>query len=164
MTDATAPYAGFWRRLGAFALDALLYTALTTPVLVTLYGRDYFTWSAEQGNPFAVYGPLDLLLTHLLPLLAIAFCWVRWGATPGKWLLECEVVDAATGRRLTWRQAGLRLLGYLVSAMLLYLGFLWIAFDRRKQGLHDKLAGTLVLHRSPDYANDNLDRLMEGWR
>jgi len=117
VTDTVIHYAGFWRRLGAFALDAVLYTAFTT-----------------------------------LPLLAIAFCWVRWGATPGKWLLDCQVVDARTLQPLTWKQAGLRLLGYLVSAMLLYLGFLWIAFDRRKQGLHDKLVGSVVLHRSPDYA------------
>jgi len=163
VTDAAIQYAGFWRRLGAFALDALLYTAFTTPVLVALYGRDYFTWTAAQDSPFAVYGLADLLLTNLLPLLAVAFCWVRWGATPGKWLLNCQVVDAHTLQPLTWKQAGLRLLGYLVSAMLLYLGFLWIAFDRRKQGLHDKLVGSVVLHRSPDDAGESLEHLMRGW-
>jgi len=157
-------YAGFWRRLGAFGLDALLYLALTAPVRVALFGREAFTGPAETTPAFLL---MDVLLGWLLPLLAILWCWQRWGATPGKWLMEIQVLDTRSLQPPSWRQGALRLLGYLVSAALFYLGFLWIAFDRRKQGLHDKLANTVVVRRSPDVAEDSfgsLERLMEGWR
>jgi len=154
-------YAGFWRRLGAFALDSLLFGALVTPVLVLLYGRKYFYWQEQAAGLFAYYAAGDVLLTLVLPVALILGFWVKLGATPGKLLLDCEVVDAATLQRVSWKQATLRCFSYLVSAALLYLGFVWIAFDKRKQGLHDKLARTLVLHRGNDYASESLDTLME---
>jgi len=153
-------YAGFWRRLLAFLLDASLYAGLSAPLLVLLYGRDYFYWSAAQSGPLAVYGVGDLLLTRLLPLALIVGFWLRCGATPGKLLLDCRIVDARTLQPIGWKQALLRLFGYLVSALPLYLGFLWIGWDKRKQGLHDKLAGTVVLHRGDDYETRSLPELM----
>ncbi len=160
MRDAPLHYAGFWRRLGAFALDALLFTALTAPIRVALFGRAAFAGPAGIDLAFLA---MDLLLDWLLPSFAILWCWQRWGATPGKWLMEIQVLDARTLQPPTWRQGALRLLGYLVSAALFYLGFLWIAFDRRKQGLHDKLAATVVVRRAPDLSQQPLARLMEGW-
>ena len=50
---------------------------------------------------------------------------------------------------------------YAASALPIYLGFAWIAIDKRKQGLHDKLAKTLVLYQADDYANEPLSTLME---
>lgn len=159
--QADIRYAGFWRRLGAFLLDSLLFGALVTPFLVLLYGRSYFYWLEQTTELFAYYGVGDVLLTLVLPVVLIIGFWVKLGATPGKLLLDCEVVDAATLQRVSGKQAALRCFSYLVSTVLLYLGFVWIAFDRRKQGLHDKLARTLVLHRGNDYATESLDRLME---
>ncbi len=49
------------------------------------------------------------------------------------------------GREIAWWQAPLRYLGYIVSLALAGLGFIWIAFDSRKQGLHDKIADTCVV-------------------
>ena len=56
------------------------------------------------------------------------------------------VVDADTFDTLSVKQVIIRAVGYIVSALPYYLGFVWIAFDKRKQGLHDKLAGSVVLH------------------
>ncbi len=157
----TIHYAGFWRRLLAFILDSFLFSAIIAPVQLLIYGRDYFYWSSEQAGMFAVYGPLDFLLTTLLPVLLIAGFWIKLGATPGKLLMDCRVVDANTLQRLGWKQALLRCLAYIVSALPVYLGFVWIAVDKRKQGLHDKLAKTLVLRHADDYARESLDNLME---
>ncbi len=154
-------YAGFWRRLLAFILDSFLFSAVVAPLLVLIYGRDYFYWSSEQSGWFAIYGVADFLLTTLLPVILIIGFWTRLGATPGKLLLDCKVVDAKTLQPLSWKRALLRCLAYIVSALPIYLGFVWIAFDKRKQGLHDKIAGTLVLHQADDYAHEPLDKLLE---
>jgi uncharacterized RDD family membrane protein YckC len=58
------------------------------------------------------------------------------------------VVDAANGSRPSTGRLVLRLACYLLSALPLYLGFVWIAFDRRKQGWHDKIAGTVVIQET----------------
>jgi uncharacterized RDD family membrane protein YckC len=46
---------------------------------------------------------------------------------------------------MTFGLAFLRWVGYIISAVVLYLGFVWIAFDAKKQGWHDKIAGTVVI-------------------
>ena len=154
-------YAGFWRRLLAFILDSFLFGAVAAPFLVLIYGRDYFYWSSEQTGIFAIYGIADFLLTTLLPVVLIIGFWIKLGATPGKLLLDCKVVDAKTLQPLSGKKALLRCLAYLASALPLYFGFVWIAFDKRKQGLHDKLAGTLVLYEADDHACEPLDKLLE---
>jgi uncharacterized RDD family membrane protein YckC len=148
-------YAGFWRRLLAFILDSFLFYAVVAPLLMLSY------WSSEQVGVFAIYGIADFLLTTLLPVVLIIGFWIKLSATPGKLLLDCKVVDAKTLQPLGWKKALLRCLAYVVSALPVYLGFVWIAFDKRKQGLHDKLAGTLVLQEADDYALEPLDKLLE---
>lgn len=154
-------YAGFWRRLLAFIIDSFLFSAVIAPVLLVTYGHDYFYWSSEQTEWYAFYGPMDVLLTLLLPIVLIIAFWVKIGATPGKLLLDCRVVDANTLQLLGWKKALLRCLAYTISTLPLYLGFAWIAVDKRKQGLHDKLVKTLVLHQADDYAQEPLGKLME---
>ena len=162
MTDPEhIQYAGFWRRLLAFILDSFLFSAIIAPLLVLIYGRDYFYWSSEQTGMFAFYGVADFLLTTLLPVVLIIGFWIKLGATPGKLLLDCKVVDAKTLQPLGMKKALLRCLAYIASALPIYLGFAWIAFDKRKQGFHDKLAGTLVLHEVEDYGRESLARLLE---
>lgn len=87
---------------------------------------------------------LSVSLLCLLPLLTL-YCWTCLGGTPGKLLMGCEMVDARSGQHLSLRQALLRYMAYGLSLLPLGLGFFWIAFDPRKQGLHDRLAGTLVV-------------------
>jgi uncharacterized RDD family membrane protein YckC len=62
-------------------------------------------------------------------------------------VVSAKVVDAKTGGPLSPGQSVLRYLGYFVALFPLGLGILWVAFDARKQGWHDKLAGTLVVRR-----------------
>ena len=154
-------YAGFWRRLLAFFIDYLLLSALLAPLLFLAYGRGYFLWLAETDGLFEIYGLADLLLSKLLPFVLLVLFWRRLGAAPGKILLDCRVVDAQTLDALSLKSAIIRAGGYILSALPAYLGFFWIAVDKRRQGLHDKLAGTLVLHDPDDYANLSLQELMD---
>lgn len=157
-------YAGFWRRVGATLLDGLLFASLLAPVLYLVYGPNYFAWHLVDAGWFKVYGVVDALLTKLLPLALLVGLWVRLGATPGKLLTGCRVVNAADGGPISVRQALLRVFGYFVSMLPLYLGFFWIGWDRRKQGFHDKIARTVVIRYEDDYAAESLDALRDGGR
>ncbi len=159
--SASLSYAGFWRRLLAFFIDYLLFSTLLAPLLYLIYGRGYFLWLVEAEGFLEVYGAADLLLAKILPFLLLVIFWRRLGATPGKILLDCRVVDAQTLENISFKNAFIRAAGYIISALPVYLGFIWMAFDKRKQGLHDKLAGTLVLHDPDDYAYLSLQQLMD---
>ena len=67
-----------------------------------------------------------------------------WQATLGKRMLSLRVTDLH-GRRIGFGQANGRYWSKIISGLLLFMGFLMVGFDRKKQGLHDKLAGTLVV-------------------
>lgn len=88
---------------------------------------------------------LDQCLQIAFFTIAFLLCWVRLSTTPGKMLLSLKIVDATTHAPLTPSQSVIRSLGYLLAAAPVGLGFVWAAFDRRKQGLHDKLANTVVI-------------------
>ncbi|MDO9355463.1 MAG: RDD family protein [Solirubrobacteraceae bacterium] len=135
-------YVGFWVRVVAALVDTLLVLAITMPLLVTIYGWAYF----DDGKP-VIAGPADALLSWGLPALASIVFWLTKQATPGKMLFSAAIVDAKTGGKLSTGQAIGRYLGYFVSLLPLGLGILWVAFDARKQGWHDKLAGTVVVRR-----------------
>lgn len=145
----------------AIVIDILLILALTAPLEYLVYGHDYFFWVTKNIDLLNVYGVWDALLTHVLPLLLIVTFWRLKGATPGKRLMHCKVVDAETLGQLSWRQAVTRLLTYALSILPFYLGFFWIIWDKHRQGFHDKLAHTLVLYAPDDYAVQSLDELME---
>lgn len=137
--ESNVEYAGFWLRVLASVIDSILYGVIVIPILMNIYGDDYFT--SER----LILGSWDLLLSWLLPAVAVVAFWVYRSATPGKMLVRIRVVDARTGDKPGVGQSVLRYLGYFVSTIPLLLGILWVAFDQRKQGWHDKLAGTLVI-------------------
>jgi len=83
-------------------------------------------------------------------------CWRLFGQTPGKALLGLTVVrtrGAAPGRdadaMVSVPRGLLRLLGYLISALPLFAGFLWVLVDDHRRAWHDHLAGTSVVYRQP---------------
>lgn len=156
-------YAGFWRRAGAHAIDTLLFVPLLVALLYLLYGPGYFLEANAQ--PLLAYrDATDFFLNQVLPVLLIVGLWARFGATPGKYLMHCRIVDLRTGERPRAGRSLLRYFGYVASLLPLGLGFLWIAWDRRKQGFHDKIAGTAVIYQPEDDARKSLDDLMREGR
>lgn len=134
-------YGGFWVRVVASFIDTVLIVLVTGPLLFVIYGRAYFD---SAGSPVAA-GFADILITWVAPAVAVIAFWLYRKATPGKMVFSLSVVDAQTGGPLTLGQSVGRYFAYFLSALPFCLGFLWVAFDSRKQGWHDKLAGTLVV-------------------
>ncbi len=137
-------YAGFWIRFGANLIDAFLFLIVLVPLMYLIYGEDYFM--SEE----VVLGTADFLFNYILPIVVIIWLWLRFQATPGKMATKLTIVDAKTGGPLSLGQAIIRYVGYIISSLPLGLGYLWIAIDKRKQGWHDKLAGTVVIRNMTD--------------
>ncbi|WP_216900149.1 RDD family protein [Synechococcus sp. CCY 9618] len=129
-------YAGFWVRTAASLVDSVLISLITGPFLLLFYGLFFQLRSATA----------DLVIGTVLSALLVILFW-RWKqGTPGKLLFRLRIVDARSGGEPSLRQWCLRYLGYVLSTLPLLLGFLWVAWDPRRQGWHDKIAGTLVIH------------------
>jgi uncharacterized RDD family membrane protein YckC len=130
-------YVGFWRRLAAGLLDMVIVMFVLTPVILYVFGDG---WTNAQG----VAG----IVVNWVPLggALIAF-WMFKGATPGKMAISAIVVDAETHAPVDFWQALTRYVGYFISGIPVLAGFAWIALDARKQGWHDKMARTVVIHR-----------------
>ena len=126
---AAWPRAGFWWRLFALLLDLLLVSV----VVRILVPRDL-----DMGPPFF----LVWLLYHLV-------LWAWKGATVGGLILRLRVVRR-DGGPVDFATALVRTLAAFVSALPLFLGFIWVAWDREKQAWHDKIAGTLVVRMPPE--------------
>lgn len=142
-------YAGFWPRVGAAILDGLIILVLTGPAMIAVYGWAYYT---DPNFPI-IAGPTDFIVTWVLPAVATVLLWIVWQATPGKMAITARIVDARSGAPASVSQYILRYLAYLVSVLPLCLGLIWVAFDSRKRGWHDFIAGTVVVrnkHGSPE--------------
>jgi uncharacterized RDD family membrane protein YckC len=144
-------YAGLFRRGLAFLLDSAMVSAISSSLAIGLFGLQAII-EAKNGVTLSSYDWRLLALDQGMPFLwAIGF-WLLWMATPGKHLADCKLADANNFGRVSTGRLFIRYLGYILSALPLGLGFLWIAFDRRKQGWHDKLAGTVVIMQDASLA------------
>jgi uncharacterized RDD family membrane protein YckC len=132
-------YAGFWIRVWASIIDTILMLIIIMPILFAIYGADL--WVRESF----VAGFWDFIFQYILPAIAVIILWIYKSATPGKMLTGLIIVDAKTGEKPSTRQFIVRYLGYYVSIIPLSLGIIWVGIDKRKQGWHDKLAGTVVI-------------------
>ena len=132
-------YAGFWIRVGASVIDNILLVLIGGPLLFLIYGEQYAHFDK------LINGPADFLISYIFPAVAIIAFWVYKSATPGKMLLRAKILDAKTAKPPSVGQCIGRYFAYILSGIPLGIGFLWVAFDKRKQGWHDKLAGTVVV-------------------
>lgn len=135
----TLEYAGFWARCGAMLIDTLVLLLVTIPLTVVIYG------TLDRQGEHLVMGSWDVIINWLFPVVFVILFWRYKGATPGKMITSMKVVDAKTGLIPGFGQSALRYAGYFVSVLPFMLGFFWIAIDKKKQGWHDKIAGTVVI-------------------
>jgi len=152
-TSALAVYAGFWRRAAATCIDGCLLLAV---LLVA---------SHAIGRPGLLLRD-DFLPSLVAALLGLAYAAgfesSRWQATPGKRALGIKVTDLA-GRRIGIGRAVLRHVAQLLSAVCLMLGYVMAAFTRRRQCLHDFIAGTLVVRAKYSAAEIQLAPFARAW-
>ena len=155
---AAAPgigYGGFGLRFVARLLDSLIL-GIPFGVFFALIGglavASVSTTVDANGNVNTVAaggaGGLLILLYLALLVVTVLYFVVLWsrGGTIGQRLLKLRVVDATTGANISMGKAFLRYVGLIIAAIPCYLGLLWVIWDPRKQGWHDKIAGTVVTH------------------
>jgi uncharacterized RDD family membrane protein YckC len=145
MDSGELEYAGFWSRVLASIVDTILVLLATAPLLMLFgLGTGFDLNDLANGGALPAVSP-GSLIQNLLPAVVVIAFWATLQATPGKMLISARIVDAKTGGKPGLGQCILRYLGYFVSIIPFGLGLLWVAFDPRKQGWHDKIAGTVVV-------------------
>lgn len=140
--DSEFEYAGFWIRFAACIVDNLIIMIIFAPY----WFYNYQQMAAMPVDQMPLYSAGDAIL-HLVIGAAVVWFWVKKGATPGKMLFGLQVRDAKTGQFISVPRALLRYFSYLISYLILCLGFIWAGFDKKKQGWHDKIAKTVVVKR-----------------
>jgi uncharacterized RDD family membrane protein YckC len=144
-------YAGFWLRFFAaiidwvliFVIATFIWTLLDLPIPVDAKGPYLGEWYIFQS-------PMAWIFVWLYH--SISEC-SSWQGSIGKRILKLKVTDK-DGRKIGFGRATGRFLGKFFSAFSLFVGFIMIAFTKRKQGLHDKMTDCLVI-LSMSKLNDN---------
>jgi predicted Zn finger-like uncharacterized protein len=142
-TNGEQPKAGFWIRVVATMIDSflLLVVQFSLSFLIGLVINMMGFVSEENPAVSIVIGLFGLSITYCYAVFFIGYC----GQTPGKMALRIKVIRA-DGRPISYGRAALREVpGKFISGILLGIGYLMVAFDSQKQGLHDKMADTYVI-------------------
>jgi uncharacterized RDD family membrane protein YckC len=145
-------YGGFWRRFVAFSTDKLILG--TIGFMMFILGSVAFGLGispsdlAEDPESLFALGmqvmAIYQAITLFLDMAYFTYFHGTTGQTPGKRLMGLRVVGD-TGEPITFGTAFLRWVGYIISFVPMFMGFIWAGVDRRKQGWHDKIAGTVVI-------------------
>lgn len=159
-------YAGFWRRLAASLIDTVFMFFFLLLIHALIFGDTGLQITVNNGwvNVQSNNG----IIEQLLVILFTVIMWTKFLGTPGKLALGCHVIDAKTRKHIKPVQGVVRYLSYLISLIPLGLGFFWIGWDKKKQGFHDKIAGTIVVvdstHLIQDESQKTVQQLMDELR
>jgi len=134
---AAANYGGFWIRVVAYIIDAIILS-----IVVAIIDAIF---RVNPSNPSSGAYGAALGINLVISLAYFTYMWTYQGATLGQRIFKLRVVDANTGQPITLGKAVLRWIGLIISFFVCFIGVIWVAFDSRKQGWADKIAGTLVL-------------------
>jgi uncharacterized RDD family membrane protein YckC len=137
-------YAGFWIRVGAKVLDGLIIGAAN---VVLNIGFGLVAGSAGKDSPVAGVALVVLVILQF----AVSASYSTWflgkfGATPGKMACGLKVVRP-DGGPVTFMRAFGRFWAEALSAMILYIGYIMVAFDDEKRALHDRICDTRVIRK-----------------
>ena len=141
--EVTPTYAGFWLRVVASLIDSLVagVGAFVIGLVMGVFLLFLFPDLLANSDSDAIFGLVGFL--GGLAYFGIMESSTKQ-ATLGKMAMGLKVTDL-DGERIGVGKAFLRMIGTIVSGVLLMIGYLMVAFTERKQGLHDKIAGTLVV-------------------
>ncbi len=158
---ATYKFAGFWRRFVAYTIDniiinfifIILTIIVTTAFVFGSISSNSHAWLTDLTDPARITSiSLGIGIIYII-ISIVYFTYFHGinGRTPGKKLLGLQVL-MDEGIPINFGISFLRAVGYIVSSLFFIfpLGFIWAAFDKRKQAWHDKIAGTVVIIRSDE--------------
>ncbi len=147
--------AGFISRAVALLLDLVIIAAITGLTLAAInLLSDFFRATLFntivrstqlQNIYYLLWGFLNFVLTYVLILVYFAGCWSLVGFTPGMYLVGLRVVHK-NGELPGFLRGLARIFLFTLSALPLFLGFLWVIFDNKRQAWHDKIVGTYVVY------------------
>lgn len=152
-------YASFNGRMLASVIDTVLSSVIIVPIMNIFNMFFKIQSNSEELVDISIAAkmtpddalatltsglPSFLLQSFIIAAIVLVF-WFYRGATPGKMILRMKIVDAKTGQPASKGQLMIRYFGYTVSLLPIGLGFVWIYYDKKRQGFHDKLARTVVV-------------------
>jgi uncharacterized RDD family membrane protein YckC len=139
---------GFGRRLAAALIDGLILLVGTSLLVIAVGLIGVYLNMYSDGEPIPV-ATLVIICGLILSLLYFVIPWSRSGQTIAKSVLGIKVVGS-DGQPLSVGKAFLRYIGYIISAIPFSFGFLWIVFDKKGQGWHDKIASSYAAEGDAD--------------
>jgi len=142
----TTEYAGFWRRFAAYFIDTIILTIISLPLILA----DILLIEYQFQMDLMLY----ILISLLTLILSAVIYWLYKAlmessskqATFGKMAMGIIVTDT-NGKRISFANATGRHFASYISAFILFIGYIMAAFTKRKQALHDIMAGTYVIKR-----------------
>lgn len=146
-------YAGFWIRLVSRVVDGFIVGVPLTVVFLIFaaiagaVGANSSDQNSQSAATAVAGGGFTVL--YLLALVATigyqVYFWGTSGQTIAMRLFHLKLVDVNTGAPIGISRAVVRWLMTIVNTWACYVGWIWVAFDARKQGWHDKVASSVVL-------------------
>ncbi len=160
-TSLAGNYAGLGRRFLAFIVDWIflfIFIAVAATFFNLVQGLKYLYYLVVQRAPMwslTESGTTDAAMIPIIASVGVLFVIIPWlyfagfecsrgQATPGKTLLRMAVTDW-DGNRISFARATLRHFVKIISALILFIGFIMIGLTKKRQGLHDIVSGCLVL-------------------
>lgn len=154
-------YAGFWLRLVAYIIDYIIIYVVQSFIFIPVLGLMGITFASKMdnmetmsdaetmgmvGSMIAVAGATALLTTIIAILYWSLMESSKYQATVGKIALGLKVTDL-DGNSLDFVKSLIRNVCKIISGMILFIGYIMAGFTEKKQGLHDIIAGTLVVKK-----------------
>ena len=144
MSENKKSYAGFWKRVIAYLIDAFIIAFPVTMIFGTVIPEVLKTENLEVTSVTVSMPQVIMLVASWVYFAGLESS--AWQATVGKKLLGMQVTDTS-GERINFIKATVRYLSKFLSSFFLMIGFIMVAFTAKKQGLHDFIAGTVVINR-----------------
>ena len=137
-------YAGFWKRLAAFVIDFII-TMIGSFIIGVALGISMIATGTDDPETLEAAGD-SLGILVMWAYFSVMESSTKQG-TLGKMALGIKVTDL-DGNRIGFGRASGRYFGKIISYLIIFVGFIMVAFTKKKQGLHDMMAGCLVVNKT----------------
>jgi uncharacterized RDD family membrane protein YckC len=155
----TIQVVGIGRRFAALFIDYLILTLVVNVILFLIIAPIFNPFQNISVPPTEIDQSTIILFNLVMNFIALLIVgiyfvsfWATKGQTLGKMALGIKVVTT-NGLPVSFGRAILRFIGYIVGSIIIWLGFIWAGFDGKRQGWHDKMANTYVVHKDTQFSS-----------